>query len=60
MKKIYNIPAVKITMLDTTHQLLSASDPNVTVNTSGSVDAEKVDVKSSTASYNVWDDDWSR
>ena len=59
MKKIYNIPQIRTSVLNT-EEMLIADSPNVTVNTSGSVDAADVDVKSSTASYNVWDDDWSK
>ena len=58
MKKIYNIPQIRTSVLDT--EMLIADSPNVTIG-SGSVDAAEVGVKeSSTASYNVWDDDWSK
>ena len=59
MKKTYHSPAVRVTAIETTMHILQVSNPNVTVTPQGSVNAADVEVKSSTPSYNVWDDDWS-
>lgn len=56
MKKKYIIPATSMTLVEP--QLLIADSPAVTVNKTGSVNAEDVEVKG-TSSYNVWSDDWS-
>ena len=59
MKKTYNSPAVSVTAIETTKHILEISNPHVTINSEGSVDASDVEVKGSTPSYNVWNDDWS-
>jgi hypothetical protein len=39
---------------------IAGSDPQVTVNTQGSVEAGSIEVKGNTQDYDVWDDDWSK
>ena len=59
MKKTYYSPAVSVTAIETTMHILQVSNPNVTVTPQGSVNDADVEVKSSTPSHNVWNDDWS-
>ena len=51
-----------MTAVYTAQTLLNAASPLVSVNTdeSASVNAENVDVKGGTQSYDVWADDWSK
>lgn len=59
MKKTYILPITTVTTIRTSEHLLQASqNPNVSI---GSGKTSTFDVKeaSSSASYNVWDDDWS-
>ena len=60
MKKIYQTPEMVISMVET-ENLFATSDPNVRIESSGSVDADKVEVKGQgqRQDYNVWNDDWS-
>ena len=44
MKKTYYIPTTSVVVINV-HQMLAASNPNVTVNTSGSVNAGEVDTR---------------
>lgn len=53
MKKIYQIPETVI-MKIATSMILSASDPNVKVDTTESVDADKVE---SRRNRDVWEDE---
>jgi len=47
-----------LTVLLSTNSIIATS-PNVSINTSGSVDAANVEVKESNASdVNVWDEEW--
>ena len=39
---------------------IAASEPAATINKNVTVDAGQVDVKGSSSSYDVWDDDWSK
>ena len=55
MKKSYIIPASEEIRLGA-HNVLAAS-PNVTVDTTGSVDAANVEVKS-VSDQNVWNEEW--
>ena len=43
-----------------TQTLISTSTPNVSINSSQSVDAASVEVKGNSTSYDVWSDDWSK
>ena len=55
MKKSYIIPASEEIRLGA--QKVLAVSPNVTVNTTGSVDAADVEVKS-VSDKDVWDEEW--
>ena len=57
MKKTYKMPEA-LTVLLSTNSIIATS-PDVSINTSGSVDAANVEVKESNASdVNVWDEEW--
>ena len=56
VKKTYINPEIIVVRLMPT-TVLAASDPNVTVNTAGDVDADKVETKS-VSNVNVWDEEW--
>lgn len=59
MKKTYIIP--EMTAVQVAQCLpIAGSDPQVTVNTQGSVEAGDAEVKGNSQSYDVWDDDWSK
>jgi len=59
MKKTYIIP--EMTAVYTAQTLLQAGSPDVTVNPNGtSVNANDLDVKGNSNSYDVWSDDWSK
>ena len=53
MKKIYQTPETVTTKIATT-MMIAASDPNVKVDSTESVDADKVE---SRRNYNIWDDE---
>ena len=58
MKKTYIIPAARIVTVRPCH--LIADSTFTTINTSETIESnDDIGVKSSSASYNVWDDDWS-
>ena len=59
MKKTYIAPNLQVTRLEHSNAILIVSNPDVGINSQGTVNAANVDVKGSTPSYNVWDDDWS-
>lgn len=57
MKKTYINPETIVVQLMPTTAMLQASNPNVQVSTSGSVDAASVDTKG-VSDVNVWDEEW--
>ena len=58
MKQTYIIPTTTIIALSVSEHLLGASEtPAVSV---GTGKKDEFDVKSSTPSHDVWDDDWSK
>ena len=61
MKKSYIIPAIEIVNVAPTTALLSTSDPHLSVDWEGEVEAGDVEVKgySGRAGSVDWDDDWS-
>jgi len=59
MKKTYQKPTMAINFVET-QTLISTSTPNVSINSSQSVDAASVEVKGNSTSYDVWSDDWSK
>ena len=54
MKKTYQIPSVQVLEVAQCKPI-AASQPGVTINTSGSVDAEDVEVKSAGDWGDIWD-----
>ena len=58
MKKTYIIPSVQ-TIRVAQSLPIAASEFTMGIDRNSSVNAADVDVKGSTPSYNVWDDDWS-
>ncbi len=56
MKKTYINPEI-VTVVLGTCKMMAESTPQVTVNTSGSVDAGSVETKGIT-DINIWDDEW--
>ena len=48
-----------ISMIET-ENLFATSDPNVGIDSTGSVDADKLEVKGNSQNYDVWSDDWSK
>ena len=55
MKTLYIKPGMLVVPLAMARPI--AASPDVTLSTSGSVDADKVDVKGA-SDVNVWDDEW--
>ena len=55
MKKTYNSPKAQVVILRTAH-VMAASNPQVTVNPEGSVNANEVEVRRS--GRNVWSEEW--
>ena len=55
MKKTYNSPTVQLFTVRTAH-VMAVSNPEVTVSTTGSVNAEQVEVRRS--GRNVWSEEW--
>ena len=53
MKKIYIKPSTLLTKVGVRH-MICASDPNVTINQEGSIDAGKVE---SRRGFSIWDDE---
>lgn len=58
MKKIYISPELLVVRLTSNSAILQASNPDVEINDSGSVDAEDVEVKGYITSDNIWDNQW--
>ena len=57
MRKIYICPeSFTICLAITQH--LAVSNPKVTVDTNGSVDADKIETKEVNTSSNAWDNEW--
>ena len=56
MKKTYINPSMVVVSLSMS-KFIAASAPGAGINTSGSQDADKLDVKS-VSDVNVWDDEW--
>ena len=57
MKKTYITPETLTVALGTCQMMAQSPTPNVTVNTSGSVNADKVETKE-VSNVNVWDEEW--
>ena len=59
MKKIYVIPTISTTLVETQEMLItmSTSEKEINENNAGLV---KEDVGASRTDYNVWSDDWSK
>ena len=57
MKKLYISPELLIVQLTSRTTILQASDPDVGINGSGSVDAASVDTKEF-SSKSIWDEEW--
>lgn len=57
MKKTYISPeslAVRVVPFS----VLTVSNPNVTINTEGTIDAESVQTKEANSDNNIWDNEW--
>lgn len=57
MKKTYITPSTDVLNINA-QLMIAASEPKVTVDKEGSVEASDVEVKR--GDYNVWSDDWSK
>ena len=57
MKKTYITPETLTVALGTC-QMMAASNPDVTINSLGSVNAGQVGSKEAVSDVNVWDEEW--
>lgn len=57
MKKTYITPSTDVLNINA-QLMIAASEPKVTVDNEGSVEASDVEVKRN--DYNVWNDSWSK
>ncbi len=57
MKKTYITPETLTVALGTC-QMMAASNPDVTINSLGSVNAGEVGTKEAVSDVNVWDEEW--
>ena len=62
MKKTYIIPEVDIHAICVEGLIAASPTPDVTINASDNVNinANSVEVKGNSQSYDVWDDDWQK
>ena len=58
MKKTYIIPQTEVLQINVQSPLLDTSDPTVTYDSDGTIDASEVGVKDYGNSFDIWDDDW--